>query len=302
MEHLSRYRPIIDDFEAFLDACRRPLPHTVRVQTCRATVDRVKAALTETSVGWSTIDWDDTLLELEVDTPGRTVPAYLGWVHGQEAASCLPAPVLDPSPGDRIWDACAAPGSKTGHLADLLGDDGLVVATDDNLGRLSSLRFNLERLGVTCAAVDHADARRYDPSALGIDAFDSALVDAPCTGEGTVRKNPSALDEWSIDAVEAVGAVQRNILRRAVELTRPDGCIVYSTCTFAPEENEAVVDAVIGDTDCGLEPFELPIQASPGVTSWDGQVFDDSLALTRRVYPHVSDTGGFYLAKLRVGA
>lgn len=302
MEPLRRYEPIVDDFEAFLETCRRPLEHTVRVQTMNADVQTVIKALEEADIEATPLPWNDRILKLETDAPGRTLPAYLGWIHGQEAASCLPAPLLEVSPGDRIWDACAAPGSKSGHLVDLLGDTGFVVATDDNLGRLSALRFNLERLGATAVAVEHADARRFDPSDLDIETFDAALVDAPCTGEGTARKNPDVLDEWSLAHVEAISAVQRGILRRAIELTEPGGRVLYTTCTYAPEENEAVVDAILEDGYCEIDPIELPIPAADGIVEWQDETFDDQLRRTRRVYPHLSDTGGFFIAALRVSA
>lgn len=302
MEQLRRYAPIIDDVEAFLEACRRPLPTTVRVQTSRVSTSRVRGAFEAAGIAATPLSWSDHVLEVDAEAVGRTLPAYLGWVHGQEAASCLPVPLLDIEPGDVVWDAAAAPGSKTGHIVDRLGDDGLVIATDDNLGRLSALRFNLERLGATAVAVDHADARRFDPSAIGVDAVDAALVDAPCTGEGTVRKKPSVIEEGGPDAAAGLAPVQRDILTRAIDLTTPGGSVVYSTCTFAPEENEAVVDAVLANRECTIEPIELPIPAAPGVTDWSGETYDDRLSMTRRVYPHLGDTGGFYLAKLRVGA
>ncbi len=302
MDHLRRYAPIVDDIDAFLEACRRPLAHTVRVQTTNVEVDRVVSAFDASDVEATPRPWSDTILELDTDTPGRTLPAYLGWVHGQEIVSCLPAPLLDISPGDRVWDACGAPGSKSGHIVDLLGDEGLVVSTDDNLGRLSALRFNLERLGATCVAVDHADARRFDPSELGVETFDATLVDAPCSGEGTVRKNPDVLDDWSVDHIESISAVQRGILGRAIELTEPGGRVIYSTCTFAPEENEAVVDSVLQDDSCEIEAIDLPIDSVPGITEWQGTRYDDRLESARRVYPHLSDTGGFFIAALRVCA
>lgn len=302
MEQLARYESIIDDFAAFEEACRRPLPTTVRVQTSRVSVDRVIEALSSAGIEATVLPWADTILELDIDSPGSTLPAYLGWVHGQEAASCLPVPLLDIEPGDVVWDAAAAPGSKSGHIVDRLGDAGLVVATDDNLGRLSALRFNLERLGATAVAVDHADARRYSPEPLGIDTFDAALVDAPCTGEGTVRKKPSVLDAAGPSESTGIAPVQRDILERAIQLTKSGGTVLYSTCTFAPEENEAVVDAVLEDYPVDLEPIDLPIEAAPGLTAWAGDSFDDRLERSRRVYPHLADTGGFFIAKLRVGA
>lgn len=302
MEQLRRYETIIDDFDTFLEACQRPLPHTVRVQTANAAVDTVVSTLESAGISAASLEWDETILELDTDNPGRTLPAYLGWIHGQEAASCLPAPLLDPSPGDRIWDTCAAPGSKSGHLIDLIDDAGLVVSTDDNLGRLSALRFNLERLGASASVVEHADARRFDPTPLGFDEFDKALVDAPCTGEGTVRKNPSVLDEWSLEHIDSISSVQRGILRRAIEVTRPGGRVVYATCTFAPEENEAVVDTVLEDGTCDIEPIDLPVPSQPGLREWQDESFDDRLHHARRIYPHLSGTGGFFIAALRVSA
>ncbi len=302
MDPLERYRPIIDDFDAFRNACERPLPRTVRVHTSAADPSQVIDALESAGITATPLEWDGAILEVDTDRPGRTLPSFLGWIQGLDAASCLPAPLLDIAPGDRVWDACAAPGGKTGHIVDLLGDRGLVYATDDNLGRIASLRFNTERLGATCVAVEHADARRTRLDQLGINHVDATLVDAPCTCEGTVRKSPDVLDSWSPDHVRSLANVQQAILTRAIELTRPGGRVIYSTCTFAPEENEAVVDAVLETYDIELEPLELPIESAPGITHWDGYSFDPQLRHAHRIYPHLSDTGGFFIAPLRVGA
>jgi 16S rRNA C967 or C1407 C5-methylase (RsmB/RsmF family) len=210
--------------------------------------------------------------------------------------------VLDPEPGDVVWDACAAPGGKTTQLAAEIEDWGLVVANDDNLGRLSALRGNCDRLGVTSAAVTNTDARRAILDAFpDVDAFDAALVDAPCTCEGTIRKNPDALDGAGPSASRNLARLQSDILERAVELTREGGHVVYSTCTFAPEENEAVVDSVLGG-DCRLVDFDTDLASSPGLTEWDGEQYSDSMAKARRYYPHQNDTGGFFAAKLEVTA
>jgi NOL1/NOP2/sun family putative RNA methylase len=214
--------------------------------------------------------------------------------------SALPATVLDPRPGERVWDACAAPGSKTTQLAALMDDRGTLVGNDNSLGRLSALRHNAERLGVTNLVVTNRDARNFSMRGLGFEAFDRAIVDAPCSCEGTCRKNPTALEEWTLDHVHQVAGVQKGILKRAVQATRPGGTVVYSTCTFAPEENEAVLDHVLGEEDCRLVPFETPLETSPGVTEWEGETFDPSVERAHRVYPHYNDTGGFFCAKLEV--
>jgi NOL1/NOP2/sun family putative RNA methylase len=302
MDALERYEPVIEDFDAFLAACERPLPTTVRVNSIKTDTDRVVRALDEAGVGVKRRDWHEGVLELDTSKPGNTWPYVHGWMHGQEEVSCVPPRVLDPEPGDVVWDACAAPGGKTTQLAAELDDRGLVVANDDNLGRLSALRGNCDRLGVTSAAVTNGDARRTTLDAFSdIEAFDAALVDAPCTCEGTIRKNPDALDGAGPSASRNLARLQSDILERAVELTREGGHVVYSTCTFAPEENEAVVDSVLGG-DCRLVAFDTALDSSPGLTEWSGEQFSEEMTRARRYYPHQNDTGGFFAAKLEVTA
>jgi len=300
MDVLARYEPLVDDFAAFRAACDRPLPHLVRVNTIKADRESVLAALEESGERWESVPWNDHLLELETDSPGLMWPYFLGWIHGQEAVSALPATILEPDPGTRVWDACAAPGSKASHLAQLMADEGLLVANDDNLGRLAPLRTNLDRLGVTCAAVTNQDARNYSLQPFGFEAFDAALVDAPCSGEGTIRKNPDALEDWSPGFLDSIAGVQTGILRRAIQATRRGGAVVYSTCTFAPEENEAVLDRVLESEPCRLVDIDVPIDADPGITEWDGHSFDQSVERARRIWPHRNDTGGFFVAKFEV--
>ncbi|GGL62002.1 RsmB/NOP family class I SAM-dependent RNA methyltransferase [Halocalculus aciditolerans] len=302
MDALGRYEPIIEDFEAFLDACARPLPTTVRVNGIQSPPTRAVAALEAEGVAVTRREWSEDVLEVETAKPGNTWPYFHGWIHGQEEVSMVPPVVLDPDPGDAVWDSCAAPGGKASQLADLMDDTGLVVANDDNLGRVSALRSNLDRLGVSCAAVTNRDARRQTLDAFDVDAFDAALVDAPCTCEGTVRKNPDALDGAGPGASRNLGRLQADILRRGVESTREGGTVVYATCTFAPEENEAVVDAVLSEGDCELVEFDVGLDSRPGLTEWEGDEYDESLTRAKRFYPHLNDTGGFFTAKLEVTA
>ena len=299
MDVLERYEPIIDDFEAFRETCERPLPSVVRVNTIKATPERARRAFDEAGVDWEPREWNENVLEID-SSPGTTWPSFHGWTHGQEEVSAIPPVALDPDPGDRVFDACAAPGSKTTQLAALMDDEGLVVANDNNLGRLSALRFNTERLGVTAAAVTNQDARNFSLGAFDFDAFDATLVDAPCSCEGTIRKNPTAVDDWSTGHVESIAGVQKGILQRAIQATRDGGEVVYATCTFAPEENEAVVDHALAETDCRLVDFDVGLDHVEGVTEWQGETFDPSVRKAKRFYPHHNDTGGFFCAKLEV--
>ncbi len=300
MDVLARYESIVDDYDTFRAACDRPLPSVVRVNTIKATVEQAGAALDEAGIEAEAVDWHPGLFRLPAAQPGANWPYVHGWLHGQEEVSAVPPIVLDPETESRIWDACAAPGSKTTQLAARMADRGLLVATDDTLGRIASLRSNAERLGVTNLAITHEDARHHSVKPFGGNRYDGALVDVPCSCEGTIRKNPDALDDWTLDRVHGVAGVQTAILRRAVQATRPGGRVVYSTCTFAPEENEAVLDAVLETEPCRLVEFEIPLTHAPGVTDWEGEGFDERVSLAKRIYPHHNDTGGFFIAALEV--
>ncbi len=301
MNPLERYEPLVDDVPAFRAACDRSLPSVVRTNTLTASPARVREAYDAADITYDPVDWHDGLFRLPDGNPGGNWPHVHGWTHGQEEVSVLPGLALDARPGDRVWDACAAPGSKTTQIAATMSDRGTLVANDNNLGRLSALRHNAERLGVTNAVVTNQDARNFSVKPLPFDEFDRALVDAPCSCEGTCRKNPDVLEQWTLDHVHGVAGIQKGILARAVQATRPGGTVVYSTCTFAPEENEAVLDHVLREENCELVAFDLPVETASGVTEWDGETYDESVTYAHRVYPHHNDTGGFFCAKLRVG-
>jgi NOL1/NOP2/sun family putative RNA methylase len=301
MDPLSRYDSIVDDPQAFHDACERSLPSVVRVNEIKTTPDRVRRAFAERGVEFSPVGWHDGLFRLGPDeSPGNSWPFVHGWVYGQEEVSAVPALALDPAPGERILDCCAAPGSKTTQLAARMDDRGLLVGNDNNLGRLSALRSNAERCGVSNIVVTTQDARNFSLKPFGDERFDRTLVDVPCSCEGTVRKNPDALENWSMDQVEGIAGVQVGILDRSLEITRPGGTVVYSTCTFAPEENEAVVQHALEQHDCQLVAYDLSLEHAPGLREWDGETFDESLRRAKRIYPHHNDTGGFFCAKLEV--
>ena len=302
MDPLSRYDPIVGDPSAFRDACERPLPSVVRVNDIKATPERVRRAFEDAGIEYEPIGWHDGLFRLgSGESPGNSWPFVHGWVYGQEEVSAVPALALDPAPGERVFDCCAAPGSKTTQLAARMRDRGTLVGNDNNLGRLSALRSNAERCGVSNIVVTRQDARNFSLKPFDGEPFDRTLVDVPCSCEGTIRKNPDALDNWSMDHIEGIAGVQKGILERSLEITRPGGTVVYSTCTFAPEENEAVLQHALETYDCQLVEYELPLDHVPGLTQWDGDSFDDSMRKAKRIYPHHNDTGGFFCAKLEVG-
>lgn len=294
----ERYRPLIDDWTAFQAALARPLPLCVWTNGLRTTPERLLAWLDEAGLEAEPLSWRAGAFRLPSSiAPGNRMPYITGLYHVQEEVSLLPVPLLDPRPGERVLDLCAAPGNKTAQMAVQMQNRGTIVANDLNVGRLSSLRNTLDRLGACNVTTTLYDAANY-PSESG--TFDRVLADVPCSCEGTSRKNPSVLDQRE-NGRDLTGA-QTAILRKAVQRCRPGGRIVYSTCTYAPEENEAVVDAVLCDygTDTlRMLPARIEgVTHDPGLTEWQGQHFHPSMENAMRVWPHQNDTGGFFVAVL----
>ena len=290
----ERYRALIDDWHAFAAALARPLPSTIWTNTLRATPEQLTDWLARDGIRAERIAWCPGAFRLgDGSRPGKSLAYISGWYHIQEEVSLIPVVLLDPRPGERLLDLCAAPGNKTVQAAVRMDDRGTVIANERNRHRVGVLRRNLARLGITCTAVTIADAANL-PRAAGV--YDRVLADVPCSCEGTTRKNPEVLGR--LGGKRHTGG-QLAILRKAVQLVRPGGRVVYSTCTYAPEENEAVVDALLREAAGSLRllPARLEgLKTAPGLTTWQDESWDDQLELAMRVWPHHNDTGGFFVA------
>lgn len=295
MDGLDRYRGIVPEFERLIESIVRPLPVTVRINTLKTDRDRLLFRLRVAKVPYLPFSWYDLGLKLEVEKPGNLIENLMGHIHVQEEISMVSPIVLDPKPDERVLDMCAAPGSKTNQIASMMENRGLLVANDPANSRVASLRSNCERAGAVNVVVTRYDGRRF-PS----QKFDRVLVDAPCTGQGMARKDLSVLDRWSLKRSLGLQRLQRDLLKRATELAKPGGTVVYSTCTFAPEENEAVVSWALDKVrHVRLEEVSIPgLESCPGLVEWDGSLFGDEMEKCARYYPHQNDAGGFFVAKL----
>jgi len=305
MRDLERYRDLVDDPQAFLEAAARPLPRVAWANPLRVAPGDAEAYVAERCPGAERVPWVANTWRLPPEAaPGKWPEFALGLVHVQEEVALRPVEVLAPTKGEAILDLCAAPGNKTAHIAAATADGARLVANDIDGRRLRPLQDNLTRLGVTSAVVTRGGGAEIGGEAR----FDRVLVDAPCTGEGTTRKaparrggdrappEPGAEDE----SREKMRALQKGLLRRAVALTRPGGRIVYSTCTYAPEENEGVVSGVDPERAV-IEPFPaVPgLHAEAAVPAWGGERYRDDVVHAARYWPHHNDTGGFFVAQLR---
>ncbi|MDM7934375.1 MAG: RsmB/NOP family class I SAM-dependent RNA methyltransferase [Methanothrix sp.] len=292
MDHLDRYRDIVPDFDDFRSIQGRPLPASARINTLKIDRSALLERLNGAGIGYHVFSWYPLGIRLEAENPGRLAESLLGYIHLQEEVSMVPPLVLGPAPGERVLDLCASPGSKTSQIAQMMENRGLVVANEPSMARLAPLRSNCERLGVLNVAITRYDGRWFPHV-----RFDRVLVDAPCSGEGRGRRSPGVLARCSLRRSLDLQVLQTGLLRSALRLVVPGGVVVYSTCTYAPEENELVVERFLGEAR--LERVSIPgLEGCPGLTEWDGRDLPEDLALCARYYPHISDTGGFFVARL----
>ena len=223
-----------------------------------------------------------------------------GKIYQQGLSSMIPAVVLDAKPGERVLDACAAPGSKTTQIAGMMRNEGIVVAIEAVKGRFFRLKSVCELLGATVVACKLCDARRFRPT--DGDLFDKVLVDAPCSSEGRFKADdPDSVAYWSLRKVREMSYKQKGILMSASRLVKSGGVLLYATCTFSPEENEEVVDWFLRKSEgqfCVEDAGVDGVLRLPCLTVWGKDVYHEDVMKCLRVRPGLGHTG-FFVAKLR---
>lgn len=223
---------------------------------------------------------------------GKLILHHAGAFYVQEPSAMVPVCVLDPKPGDRVLDLCAAPGGKSTQITSRLNNKGLLFANEINKSRSNILISNLERMGVKNAIV--FSKKPVDLCADFCDYFDRVLVDAPCSGEGMFRKNPDAITHWSIENTKGCSFRQKEILDLVAKTVRPGGTLVYSTCTFSTVENEEVIKWFLNkNSDFKLEPIDICFGEQ---SKFDNIISNASYM--RRIYPFHGGEGQF-VAKLK---
>ena len=213
----------------------------------------------------------------------------------------LPMIALQPKKGEFILDLCASPGSKTTQAASMMENGGTIIANDKDIGRIKILLANLERCGVMNTIVSKMDGlnlcEKIKKKKLW--RFDKILVDAPCSGEGTLRKSPKTYLMWNIKVIENLSRLQKKLAAQAMKILKVGGEMVYSTCTLSPEEDEAIIDFLTKNFDVEVLDIKLPLKTRCGVCEWEGQQFNKNVSKACRVYPQDNDTDGFFLCKIK---
>ncbi len=230
---------------------------------------------------------------------GNALEHLLGYYYVQEVSSMMPSLALNPKPNEKILDLCAAPGSKTSQIAARMQNTGTLIANDFKLDRIKILAATLERSGVSNAVITRNDAITVcSRLAKRNFKFDKILLDAPCSGEGTLRSSPKTFLMWNPKMIDNLARMQKKLLAFALKILKEGGTLVYSTCTHAPEENEGVINFALKNFPVRIESLSLPLNCRSGITSWEGEEYNPDVKKTCRIYPHDNDSEGFFVSKL----
>lgn len=279
------------DYPAFLASYDRPRKNGLRVNTWKISPERFTKIA---PFSLQPLPWAENGLLYDPDDRPAQHPFYrCGLYYLQEPSAMAPASLLPVRPGERVLDLCAAPGGKATELGARLKGRGLLVANDVSNPRAKALLRNLELAGICNCFVTNETPERL--AAAFPEFFDKILVDAPCSGEGMFRKEPAAIKTWSPEKSDSCARMQREILSQAVSMLAPGGLLLYSTCTFAPQENEGSVSYVLErspEMDL-IRPGKIP-GASPGDPAWGNG--DPRLENCLRLWPHRCEGEGHFLA------
>ncbi len=302
---MRRLLPDEKDFADFVKIIHEKPRRFIRCNTLKINPDELLKRLNKK---WKVVqpfdEYDEIMAvesELEPGELGNSVEHLLGYFYVQEISSMLPVLVLKPKPGDFVLDLCASPGSKTTQMAAMMNNEGTIIANDIKIDRIKILSSNLERCGVM-----NVIATRNDGVGLcnrlankGF-KFDKILLDAPCSGEGTLRSSPKTFKMWNLKVVKKLSREQKKLFAFALKCLKVGGEIIYSTCTHAPEENEGIVNFALKNFPVEVEPLKLPLKCRRGIGEWSGETFEKDVEKCCRIYPQDNDSEGFFVSKFKL--
>lgn len=306
VSRMQELLPNENDFKAYIEILKHKSVRSIRCNTLKISSEKLKTRLEDK--GWKISqpfsEYKEIMIiesELEPGELGRALEHILGYYYIQEIASMLPVLALKPKVGEFVLDMCASPGSKTTQIAASMNNTGVIIANEISLGRIKILASNLEMCGVTNTMITKKDGtlllKKFKK--LGYE-FDKILVDAPCSGEGTLRSSPKTYRMWSIHTIRKLSKIQKNLVVSAIEMLKPKGELVYSTCTHAPEENEEIVDFILKKfPNMEIEKVTLPINPREGITRWQDKEYLEDVKYACRIYPQDNNTEGFFIAKFK---
>ena len=292
---IERYSSLSDDKEKFAESIDKPLKQSFRINKIKGKKEKILDRIKNYDPYLEKVDWCDNAFLSTLDNLGSSIEHFTGQIYIQELTSMLPPLIVkDLIKENTILDCCAAPGSKTTQIAELMNNKGHIIANDVRYARIKSLRGNLDRLGITNTTVTLRDFKSFPNTKA-----DLYFVDAPCSSEGTIRKKNAVTRKWKDYDYERFSRMQKGLLKKACEMAPKGSTIVYSTCTFAPEENENVINEIINEENVKLQNINLNgLKMKKGITSWKQNDYDKDVEKCRRIWPHHNNTDAFFLARM----
>jgi len=288
----------LDETLKLLEANERPLIPSIRVNTLKISVLELKKRLEKKGNELKPIEWIPYGFNIvkESSNLGSSHEFLQGYYYLQNIASMLSAIILDPKPNDIVIDMCAAPGSKSTHLAQLMENEGTLILIEKNLNRIPALEVNLRRMGISNSIVLNMDA--INLTNMNVKG-DKILLDAPCTGEGLIRQDPSRKKSKKMKDIEKMSSIQKRLLTAGLKALNSGGTLLYCTCSIAPEENELVVDEVLNKSN-NFKIVEISKNYGvKGLTNIFGVNLLEDLMFSQRLYPHLHNTIGFYFCLIK---
>lgn len=284
-----------EDFIQYEKSLTEPRYHGLRVNTLKMTPEEFEqiSPFDLTKIPWCS----NGFYYKKEENPARHPYYHAGLYYIQEPSAMTPASFLPVEPGDKVLDLCAAPGGKTTELGAKLKGKGVLVSNDISISRTKALLHNIELNGIPNIVVLSEDPSKLTGKFHSY--FDKILVDAPCSGEGMFRKDPLMVREWSPDKVEKYSTIQKEIILEAAKMLKPGGMMIYSTCTFAPEENEQTIEYLLETFD-EFSLVDLPLYDGfdQGHPQWSKTGRED-LKKCRRLWPHRIKGEGHFVALLQ---
>jgi len=297
---IERYEKLTD-WNTFKEISLTYLRRSIRINTLKISIEECKKRLEAQDWQLTQIPWCKQGFWVKHKGGrrdiGNTIEHQLGYYYVQEAASMIPPLVLDPKPGETILDMCAAPGSKCSQIAQYMQNTGILIANDYQYIRLQPLGINLQRMGITNSIITLMEGRYFKDSNI---KFDRILVDAPCSGTGTIRKSLKTIRIWNPNAVKRLCGQQRQLLDTAFQVLKENGTLVYSTCSLEPEEDEGVVNSLLEKhKNAKLEEIKLNIKRSAPILEFEKNRYNEEIKKCLRIWPQDNDTEGFFVAKIK---
>jgi NOL1/NOP2/sun family putative RNA methylase len=288
----------LDGTKDLLKANDKPLISTIRINTLKITIRELLDRLDKKGFVWEpilNIPYGFKILKSPYNL-GSQHEYLQGYYYIQNLASMLPAIMLGPQPSDLVIDMCAAPGSKATQLAQLMQNKGILILIDRNKNRIPALRVNISRMGILNSIIFNFDSKVLNT--LNIKA-QKILLDAPCTGEGLIREDPSRKKSKAVIDIQKMAKIQAKLLKAGLETLSLGGELLYSTCSIAPEENELVIHSTLVNNP-NFSIIKMPYAFGvSGLTQFNGVSLRKDMENAQRLYPHIHDTIGFFMCKIK---